>query len=298
MSDVPLWNCEFIPLKQEGGPALESLTVGSPFGWKCHGDLPITWVENAPPHLVFAKPEDQYSLQILKIVRQDANDVQYVVTGYKAGNHAPEFVRVMQSQNGQDKGFEVGGAKWQIASVLDNQKQQPQPYPPYGPWTFSLPLWFIVTLAAVGLLLLYLLVRFVRRTLQRRKMLEELKLHQTALPPLHQFYRDARNLRRRLNDAKAPEDFKAVSSDLDRDFRLYVLRKFQIPTLVWSDRAVLEDLRRRHRPVYQAAGDLLKRTLRELTKLKGRASVELKDLEQLHRMSLDAAERLEQGGHP
>jgi hypothetical protein len=127
-------------------------------------------------------------------------------------------------------------------------------------------------------------------------MLEELKLHATAMPPLHQFYRDARQLRRRLHTLKESSELQQISQDLDKNFRLFDLRRFQIPTLQWSNRAILEDLRRRHRKIYRASGEPLKKTLRELDKLKARAVMEPQDVEQLYRMSLDTAEKLENAG--
>ena len=295
MSDVPLWKCDFFQLKESGGPGLESLTVGSKFGLRCHGDIAVNW-DQGLPHLAFKTPEEQYTLVILQSTQQDPTDVQYIVTAYKTGEHKPEYIRILQGAAGQEKGFEANGLTWTARSVIDPKQQQPQPYGPLGPWRLSLPLWFTITVVAALLVLAYVIFRRVRRHLQRRRMLEDLKRHQTALQPLHQFYRDARNLRRRMNAVKDGAELKAISADLDREFRLYVLRRFQIPTLDWSNGEILQDLRRRHQQTYRAGGEALKRTLRELTKLNSRSAIDLKDVEQMHRMSLDAAERLD-GGH-
>jgi hypothetical protein len=66
-----------------------------------------------------------------------------------------------------------------------------------------------------------------------------------------------------------------------------------VPALEWSDRAITEDLRKRHRRVYVESGEKLRATLRELRRLCARDRVELADVEQLHRMSVEAAEILE-----
>ncbi len=298
MSDVAIWNCDFAPLTNDGsspnnGSQLDGLTVGARFGWKCHGDIPIEWAAEQVPTLVFPKPEDSYSLAILKVVKQSPNDVFYEVTGYKPGQHAPEYVRVLQGKGTPGEiGFEATAPKWTIASVID-PKQPPQAFPSLGPWSLSLPVWFMVSVGLVLLLLILIIVRIVRKYTQRRRVLEELARHKTALPPLHQFYKDARNLRRRMHAAKTREDLQSISTDLNQEFRLYVLRRFQIPTLEWSNAAILRDLRKRHRQVFEAARDPLKRTLRELERLNRRKEIELKDVEQMQRMSLDAAESLE-----
>jgi len=293
MSDIPVWNCQF-----EGGD-LSSLTVGAKFTMKCHGDIAVSWDQSASPVLVFPKEEDSYSLSILKTDQLAANDVVFEVTAYKPGEHKPEYIRVLQGKGtSTEKGFEFSKPIWAVKSVLDPQKQQPQPYGPVGPWRLSLPIWFWAALILALGLLAYAIVRKLRKVAQRRRMLEDLKLHRTALPPLFQFYRDARQIRRRLHTVKENEELKKISLDLDREFRLFVLRQFQVPALEWSNRSILEDLRRRHRKTYRLAGDSLRKTLRELEKLRTRIDVTLPDLEQMHRMSLDAAEKLMNEGGP
>ncbi len=293
MSDVPVWNCEFFPLKGDGTAALDSLTVGARFGWKCHGDIAVAWDGQKPVGLAFKDKEQDYTLAILKTVRQDPNDVQYEVTAYKPGDHKPEFIRVLQGQGtAAEIGFEAVKPAWTVKSVL-NPNQPPQPYGALGPWSLAIPLWFMVTVALVLAAIAYMIFRVVRKSTQRRRMLEELARHRTALLPLHQFFRDARNLRRRLQRAKEIEELKKISDDLDREFRLYILRQFQIPALDWTNQDILRDLRRRHRKTHRAASEPLKRTLRELMKLKARGSVDAKDLEQMYTMSLETAEKLE-----
>lgn len=296
MSDVAVWNCEFAPSSESGGANLDALTVGARFLMKCHGDIAVSWGSGAVPKLVFAKPEDEYSLSLLKVIRQEPTAVEYEVTAYKAGEHAPEYVRVLADVGSAEaRGFEFTSPRWKVASVLKPQ-QPPQPVPPFGPWDLSLPLWFVILVGVVVLLVVAMIVRTVRRFNQRRRMLEELGRHKTALQPLHQFYRDARHLRRRLHDAKQPSDLTAISTDLNREFRLYVLRRYQIPTLDWSNAAILAELRRRHRATYDQSGESLKRTLRELTKIVDRTNLAPHDVEQVHRMSLDTAERMDVGG--
>lgn len=285
MSDAPIWRCEFYQLSKES-PPLDALTVGAKFGWRCQGEIAVEWAPGAPS-VQFPDAKFDHSLKILQVLRQEPKEAAYVVTAYKPGQHQPEYLRVMQGS----RGFEASKPQWQVKSVLQ-PNTKPEAYPPFGPWSLSLPLWFFISLAAVSILVVWLIVRQVRRYHQRRRMLEELARHKTAMPPLHQFYRDARQIRRRLHDAKTVEDLKNISVDLNKEFRLFLLREFEIPTLDWSDRAILEDLRRRHSHVYEGAGDSVKRTLRELLKLSSRPNVLLQDVEQLHRMSLDTAEKL------
>jgi hypothetical protein len=301
MSEVPVWNCEFAPeTAGEGtsgsGVALDSLTVGAHFDLKCHGDIPVQWDKSAPTTLAFAKPEDEFTLAILTVKRQEPNEIDLVVTAYKAGQHNPDYVRILQSKGtAEEKGIEFAKPSWDVKSVLD-PKQPAQPIGPYGPWNLTLPMWFWLVLAIVIMALVYFIFSRFKKFQQKRRLREELARHKTAVLPLHQFYKDCRNLRRRVFDAKYASDYTTIAGDLNREFRLYVLRKFEIPTLDWSNSQILRELKRRHRHTYAQAGEPLRQALRELTKLSARSNLTAQDVEQVQRMSLDAAERLDTGG--
>lgn len=282
MTEFPVWSCDLSEAKD--------LTVGRKFGVKCHGDIDVGW-KPGPLSVIFPKEEDGYSLVVLAAPKLEKNDVELVVTGYKPGQHQPEYLRIVQGE----AGFEVQKPHWEIQSVV-KQGEKPQPYASVGPWSIGLPLWFLIAAAVVLLALVYAGYRIFRRVHQRRQMLADLERHRTTLSPLHQFYRDARMLRRRLNQAKTAEEAKAVADDLNREYRLYILRQFRIPTLDWSDRAIVADLRRRYRKVYRRAGASLGKTLRELSRLREGETVLLKDVEQMHRASMESVERLDEAG--
>lgn len=285
---LPVWKCDF--------QGAEDLTVGKIFNLNCRGDIEVNWIKDFPLALSFPNKEDFYTLYILKPDVLAGNEAQFQVTAYKAGEFKPEFVRVVQMQGpGQSSaeiGFEIAKPTWTVKSVLKpNEKNEP--VPPFGPWSLSLPMWMIFAVVIALALAGYFTIRKLRKYSQRNKMLVELQRHKTPLSPLHQYYRDARNLRRRLHSAKQVEDLGQLSQDLNKEFRLYVLRQFLIPTLDWSDGQIVRDLRRRHKKVYLQAGDHLRKTLRELTRLQTRQPVLFKDVEQMQRMSLEAVERID-----
>ncbi len=284
---LPVWTCEFKPADGASAAPLDNLTVGSLFKAECHGDIEVPW-QNGMVTATFKEKESSYTLYVLKNLKLEPKSAELLITAYKPGSHAPEYVRFVQGENG----FEMVKPKWEVKSVLP-PNEQAKPYLPYGPWSLSLPLWFIimvfVILAAIG----YFVWRTVRRYNQRSKMLAELQRHKTALTPLHQFYRDARNIRRQLHNVKQIEELNTISQELNREFRLYVLRQFEIPTLDWTDREIVRDLKRRHRKVYYRVREPLRKTLRELGRLAGQKQMLFKDVEQLHRMSLDTVEKID-----
>lgn len=285
---LPVWTCQFNPLHQEGAAKLEELTVGAKFALSCKGDIAVEWNKEGGLRAEFPKKEEAYTLHILKVEKLDGSSAEFIVTGYKPGKHSPEYVRVMQGS----QGFEFAKPTWEIQSVLPKD-QQPQPAPPFGPWNLTIPYWIFGALFIAIALIGFIVVRKLRRVTQRRRALEEMALHKTPLSPVHQFYRDSRVLRRRLNGAGSAEELRTISSELNRDFRLYVLRQFQIPALEWSDRAIVDDLRKRHRLVHREAAEPLSKTLRELTRIVTQPKPLLPDVDQLHRMSLDTVERIE-----
>lgn len=276
---LPIWTCEF--------KGTENLTVGSLFKLNCHGEIEVAWNQD-PLKAVFPAKDFDYALVVLKSDQLSPKAVELTVTSYRAGQLKPEYIRIVQGE----QGFEFSKPDWTVQSVL-KPNEQPKPYPSFGPWNLPLPVWFLASVALVLAIIGYLIFRTIRRYNQRTKMLVDLEKHRTALSPLHQFYRDSRNLRRRLHNVKQTDELTALTSELDREFRLYVLRQFKIPTLDWTDREIIRDMKKRHRKVYYRVREPLRKTLRELSKLKGQKQVLFKDVEQLHKMSLDTVEKID-----
>ena len=289
MSDVAVWTCEFEPAP--GAPKLDDLTVGAKFLLKCKGDLAVAWSAD-PLHIKFPKDEQAYALSILSADQLSPQSVQLTVTGYRAGEQTPDWFRVLQKDADGERGFEVVKPKWMIKSVLAPGKP-PQPYPSFGPWGLGLPMYLWVSFALAAALLLAAGGWFLLRLFQRRRVRETLRRHKTALSPAHQFYRDARAIRRRLDEATGPDVVRGIATDLAREFRMFLVREFEVPALDWSDAAVRRDLSRRHRAVDAAAGDALGKTLRELTRLLSRPAFLGEDVAQLLAMSLGTVEAVE-----
>lgn len=281
---LPIWKCDFA--QAEGAQALNNLTVGTKFKMNCHGDIPVEWNKGAVGVAFKDKKSEEYTLFVLSADKLSANDAELTVTGYKAGQFKPEFIRIVQG----DHGFEVTKPQWDILSVLKKDEQQPQPYPPFGPWQLGLPMWIVIVIGLLVGVLTFFTIRFFRRRMQRQKMLKDLALHATVISPVNHFYKDARMIRKKLNQAKQDSDVKEITVQLDKDFRLFVLRQFQVPALDWSDRAIVEDVRKRHRRDFDLYGDKLRKALRELTRVKARPNVNLTDSEQLLQICLDAVE--------
>ncbi len=76
----------------------------------------------------FQKKEDAYTLQILKPEKLSSNEAVFEVTGYKPGQHNPEYIRITQGHSG----FEFVKPSWEIKSVL-KQNEPPKSIPHLAP---------------------------------------------------------------------------------------------------------------------------------------------------------------------
>lgn len=283
---APLWRCSFDQVPPDiGGAPLDQLTVGAKFQMNCQGEIAIPW-KDGEPQIVFAKPEEEkYSLVILKTVRKEERATSYIVTSYKAGEHNPEYLRVLTG----DQGFETSGLQWAVQSVLPKDKK-PEPYPSRGPFLMPLPIW-IWGFVLLGVLLIgWVGWRLVRRTRQRRKVREILSGHASALPPHTQFHKDLRQIKKAIESQTEPVE---TSAKLDTEFRLYLLRAFEIPTLDWSDSEILRDLKKKNHALYASEAKRLAKCLRELGQLRKNPDVKAHDLEQMFKLCRDTVDRIE-----
>ena len=218
-----------------------------------------------------------------------------VVTGYKPGNYESQSLEFTDGENG----FRIENLTWNVESVLKGEKKEP--YPPFGPFRMSVPIWYWLSIALVILALLIFFIFKLKKYFDRKKLIEQLKAKGTALAPFNQFYKKlrftcrgwkARQWSERQTGAKS-EGVEEVVTQIDRIFREYVMREFLIPTLEWSDQQVLKEMRRRHRRIYEELKSEMERLLRELkrAKLNSEALTGV-DCEQLAMMSQQVTEKI------
>lgn len=280
-SDSPTkWECQLAQV--EGGPTLPEFTVGTKFLLQCQGPSVGEW--KSQMQLKFPQAEQQYTLALLTTQKLGPNHGEWIVTGYKPGEHKPEWVEITDGV----QRVRVEGLEWNINTVVKAESgQPPQPFPPYGPVSLIWPWWLWVS--ALGLILIVAALVFwrVRRHRARKALLERLKAKGTALTPYLEFHKNLRHLARRY--AREPREYV---SQLDQGFRLYLTREFLVPADEWTDRAVLADIRRRHRPIYRDASVDLSSLLRELKRARQSEKLSVEDCEQLHEISRQLVEKI------
>jgi hypothetical protein len=261
-----------------------NLTVGQEFSVTCDGAL---------PHLDIAKTEirldeaDRYKLHLLSMQQTD-NQLQLVVTSYEVGDHQLKAVQLVDPTNS----LVLGDLSFSVKSVLDPKEPPSEPYGPRGPLGLSLPWWYYALWVVVIAVVVGYVVRRLRQYWQKKKLIEEMVNQGSALTPYHQFTKTIRQLQRQHLFLAEPagtvpeEEKKAVLSELENSYRLFLGRSFLLPTLQWNDGQILSDLRRSHRSLFRVQGEKIRQLLREYERARSAVqSLQAKDFAQLMQLS-------------
>lgn len=285
-------------------PGLESgqLTVGRVFTLECTGPWPEgvdpakLQIASPPPPTDPKQKADQtakYALKILGAKAISKDVVQFDVTTYLAGKvQIPALILTDGA-----KSFEANQIDFEVHSVLDPQQPKQEPYGPFGPMPISIPLswWFMLAGAIVlaGLLVFWR----VRRRLQRRELMKKLEEHDSALSPAAEFYTKMRKLRRDhvlfSGGETAETDTALVVRELERMFRTFFMRRFELPALDWNDGTLIRAFKREHRRAAEDVGSDLKKLLKEFGAAKSASRVETKDAVQLADVTRTLVEKIE-----
>lgn len=281
-----IWTCNMTPKQQP-------VTVGSLQDMVCHGEF-TEKLDAKNLKIKFESKEHDYVLHILEAGALDHTSMSFVVTSYKAGKFQPPFVITDGIHSVQVKDL-----SWTVESVLANV-QEKKPVPSKGPFALSMP-WWVWTSLALGVLLLFTLVFLkIKKIWERKKLIEQLSHHSTALPPFHQFNKDLRSALRdwqqseyKKHQGSEPFTRRDLLQSTEKMFRQYLMRELLIPTLEWSDAQILNELKRRHKKVFIELAPEIKKFLREVREAqKGEQKLSQIDCEQLVAMARKTSEKV------
>ena len=286
-SSWPQWTCVFQEATQAGAAKLDAWTVGNRYLLSCSGPS-IGQLSQEKLRLEFPKEEQQYTLHLLQVKTLNIQQAQFVVTGYKPGEYKLEGLKVT---DGKDD-FVVNPLEWKVTSILEGQAQ-PKPIPPFGPFQMSFPWWYYGLWVLAGVLVIGYFWRKGRKYHARKKLIESLAAHSTALSPFNQLNKDIRGLLRSTNLANK-EQVGDFVKQIEEMFRLFLIRQLLVPALDWSDRDVLRDIRKRHHSVHKDSSKKIQGLFREFKKAQG-ADEKLSrvDAEQLLEMTRQVADSVD-----
>jgi len=253
--------------------------VGKIFVLNCEGPWPHLKSDSVELRL---DKEQQYTLKLLKFEFTSPTQAQLTVTSYKAGEHLLKAVQVVDAENS----VVLGDLKFTVNSVLDPQNPPKEPIGPAGPLGLRLPIWYPLTLALIVLAVAGVIFYRWRLRRQKMKLLAGMRLNEYAQDPFFQFYQSARKMQRNYaffsGAPMGDEDGVRFAQELDQAFKVYLARVFQIPTLAWSERKILADLKRNW-PDFHAEFRLeIRKDLAELSRaMKAGKAITVKDCQQL-----------------
>ncbi len=289
---LPAWSCRVQKSDTDGSPDLEALYVGDKYLLHCEGPF----VDNLSQSLKL-KPideTDKYAISILELRTVENDGVWAMVTSYKPGNHK---LSQFQWVDG-DRVIPIEGGELLVQSVLQELPPEQLNSPDamkmkmLGPFMLTMPWWYWALWAAALALVFSVLIRWVWRKIQRKKILENLARQTTALTPYNQFNKEIREQMRKYTSTTETNNLGPIyMKDLDASFRMYLLRELLVPANEWSTGAVMRDIKGRHKKVYKNWGPQVRRTLVEFDRAhKDPQAATFEDCEQMREMSRRAVD--------
>lgn len=261
-----------VEIPQVAGLNDNELTVGREFMLVCDGEFPKTLQQDKLQFVL--PPEAKYSIHLMGFEFRSPTQADIKVTSYTAG--APVKFENLQITDGTET-LDLGQIQYQLVSVLPpppppsgkpgEQAPKQEPFGPIGPMKIPVPMMYWAILAGViGLFVLVLMTK-IFRSVQRRKIIERLKEHDSALSPLAEFHQRFRRMQREntvfFGGTPKSDDIPLALDDTRHMLKLYITRRYKIPALEWSPRLILKDLKKYHPKVYQETGVELEKLVKE-----------------------------------
>jgi len=278
-------NCQIeIPTHQtQLGAADAELTVGRQFLLQCDGEWPELDSKKLELRLEAA---DKYKLHLMEFQKTGPGHAQLLVSSYKAGEHKLKAVQLVDPEHS----VVLGDLSFTVKSVLDPKQPESEPFGPMGPITFGLPwYYFAVPIVILATLALWGFFGWRRRS-QKKRLIAEMNLSRSVLSPIAELSHKMRQVLRATHHSPLQD----LMTQINEAFRIYLARKFLIPTLVWNDGLILKDFKKNFSAIYEVCGTEVAQVLVELNR--GRAAgskIELKDIEQMLSHVRKASEAIE-----
>ena len=267
------------------------LTVGRIFHLQCAVDVPEDFDFSKAQFELHEK--DKLFFKLLKVVSQDQKQVSIEATLYSAGEWKIENLNLFDGT----KKISLGKFEAQVQSVL-SQDVKAEPFGPIGPLKISVPWLYIFILIGVLLLLFGMIGVRIRRRWQRSSLLNRLREYETPLTALQQFHAESRRWQREnsfFHDFKAEDtSAKKVLEEINRQVRIFFIRRFQVPALDWNEKLILADLKKNHGKIFADNHLIIRKWYTEMSKvLAAKTAFKAQDIIQLHNEARRMLEKLD-----
>lgn len=212
-------NCK-LSVPEVKGLTSQQLTVGRHFNFLCDGGDTGTF-DFAKAQLI-TTPATKYDFALLQAVPNQSNPgITFVMVSYTTGDIQTSELKITDSQN--EITLKIEPIK--VQSVLPPPEKTAEgtvkPPEPFGynilnlNWPHAYTAFFVIVFCA----LIAGLITQAMRTRRFRRLSQELKDYDSALAPDSQFYKHLRLLEKRNYPIK----------DVERQFHIYVIRRYQVP---------------------------------------------------------------------
>lgn len=203
----------------------------------------------------------KYIIKVLKAEARNANSFDLDLTTYVAGDlQIPDLILSDGTRE-----ISLGQQKITTKSVLKKPEngesgQAQEPQKPFGyilPLRLEWPNLYFILAAGAFVLFLTALIFQLRRAARYAKLIAELKDYNSTIEPDLQFYKNLRQLEKQ--NYPLPE--------IEKSFRLYVLRAFGVPMFVLNHRQVINFLKKR-KPQFKTERQIIDKLLSEFDEIK------------------------------
>lgn len=249
-----------------------ALTVGHVFYLNCEGEWPKLEKLSLELRTGDKNPD---TLKLLAFEQKSETLAQLKLTSYVPGEYQFQAVQLVDNEHS----VLLDDLKFTVTSVQDPKNPVQEPYPALGPVKLDMPLVYPLALGGVLLLLALALVYRIWRRRQKQKLLEQMRVGESALSPYHDFYKGLRELQRDF-----ATNLSESAQKLNRLYRLYIGRTFKTPALDWRNGRILADIKNSHREYLKQNKKQLGQIFAELDRAIGSKSLTEKDLEQLMKL--------------
>ncbi|MCX7979249.1 MAG: hypothetical protein N2578_09625 [Bdellovibrionaceae bacterium] len=265
------------------------LTVGRKFILRCQGE--ISFPREGEVSLI--TPENPpHTLDLLSTHILESGGVDLEVASYRVGEHQIKSPILRLG----DQEYKLKPISFQVVSVIEKRDEVIEPYGAFGP--FSLPLPWGLILALVFLFLSLSLVFFwtIRRRIERKRIEEKLRQHDSALSPLQEFFSGWRRLQREnevyhggLADAAQTRN---IFDELRRMVLVFLTRRFRIPAFEWTSKVILRQIRGLDRKGFRTWGQDLNILLREIDRASSTPDLSAQDVVKLTEQARRCVEKI------
>ena len=154
-------------------PQSSGWTVGELRDLECESEQPLSLPSKASLKIEFKDKSFEHTLAVVRTEKITNKKIYLKVTGYKPGEYKNTSFTIKNS-GGEGESFLVDNLSWSTASVLKPEAEV-KPYPSYGPWAFSFPVWYLFAWGGLLIILALLAGAGGLKHLRRKKILSRVR---------------------------------------------------------------------------------------------------------------------------